>query len=384
MDEDSGPFVGEKPSEPGIFSGWRVGVTIGAITASTIFTVNLAVTIWATAKFGMQGGVGTIQDGSCAQTRSLSLWLHMIINALSTLLLSASNYTMQCLSSPTRDEVDNAHERNVRLDIGVPSMRNLRLISWNRIILWWLLALSGVPLHFLYNSAIFSTLFAQDHTVYSISAPLIGQSPSTWPALNISEDKAPHFSLQHLQDASNWDRLENEDCIKAYSRRIISDRGDVLTVTDSSNVFQAIAGTYNASGYCFNCTSPYAWICYDYQDDRNNRERGLNYSVIWCDPSTMIERKQAANWTVSGQVNGTENYLVLYCLSQPIEERCKLQFSLIILAIVIGCNLMKSLCMFGVSHVSDLISLSSKTLEPCPIRPTICLPTFLLTLIAIC
>ena len=362
-DEESSPPVSKKTATPGVFHGWRVGVFICAVIAGLVFTVNVAVTIWAATKFGVQKGIGTIQDGSCAEARSLSLWLHVAINALSTLLLSASNYTMQCLSSPTRDEVDKAHKQGIRLDIGVPSIRNLRLISWNRIILWWLLALSGIPLHFLYNSAIFSTLFVQDYSVYAISAslldknssswPLLDQSPSSFPGLDVPEGNPPHFSLKHLQNVTNWDVLENQDCIESYSQRIMSDRADVVTVTNGSNVFQSIADTYNISGYCFNCTSPYAWICYDYQDDRNNRVKRMNYSAIWCDPSTIIERKQAADWTVSSEVNGTENHPVQYCLSQPVHPRCKLQFSLLILTIVISCNLVKSLCMFGVGIFSN-------------------------------
>lgn len=62
-------------------------------------------------------------------TRNLSLWLHLVINALSTLLLSATNYAMQCLSSPTRKEVDKPHRHYIWLDIGVLSVRSLRRIS---------------------------------------------------------------------------------------------------------------------------------------------------------------------------------------------------------------------------------------------------------------
>lgn len=43
VDEDSGPPIGEKSSTPGVFHGWRVGVTICAITAGVVFTINLAV-----------------------------------------------------------------------------------------------------------------------------------------------------------------------------------------------------------------------------------------------------------------------------------------------------------------------------------------------------
>lgn len=36
-----------------------------------------------------------------------------------------------------------------------------------------------------------------------------------------------------------------------------------------------------------------------------------------------------------------------YCLSQPVNERCVLQFSLTILLIVIGCNVVKLACLVG-------------------------------------
>ena len=335
---------------PGVLHGWRVGVTVCAITAGAVFIVNTIATIWAVAKFGASGGIGIVQDGSCSKIRTLSTWLHIIINVLSTLLLSASNYTTQCISSPTRDEVDRAHKRNIYMDIGVPSMRNLRLIAWNRIILWWLLALSGIPLHLLYNSAVFSTLFVQDHTVYALSDNLLGQNSSNWPKLNSSLDpfSAPHYNAEHFQDLSTWDTLQNDNCMKSYSKRIVSDRGDVLVVTRTNNTLLAIADTYELSGYCLDCDSPYAWMCYDYQSDRRTVP-GMDYSEVWCDPNTLIGRKQYTNWTVSSVVNGSDNFPVQYCLSQPIDERCKLQFSLVIMMIVIICNFTKSLCMIIVS-----------------------------------
>ena len=101
VDEDSSPPGGEKPSTPGVLYGWRVGVSVCAFVAGVVFTVNVVVTTWKATEFGVQKGFGTIQAGSCAETRALSLWLHIAINALSTLLLGASNYTIQCLSSPT-------------------------------------------------------------------------------------------------------------------------------------------------------------------------------------------------------------------------------------------------------------------------------------------
>lgn len=37
------------------------------------------------------------------------------------------------------------------------------------MILWWLLALSSIPLHLLYNSTVFSTLSTQEYNVFLVS-----------------------------------------------------------------------------------------------------------------------------------------------------------------------------------------------------------------------
>lgn len=67
---------------------------------------------------------------------------------------------MQCLVAPTRKECDTAHARGDWLGIGVPGVRNLfrNRINWKRRAAWALLALSSIPIHFLYNSAIFEEL----------------------------------------------------------------------------------------------------------------------------------------------------------------------------------------------------------------------------------
>lgn len=99
---------------------------------------------------GTEGdGDGTITEGTCSRIKNLSLWLHLAINILGTVLLAASNYCMQILSAPTRGEVDKAHQKKKWLDIGVPSIRNLFEIKKRRAYLWLFLGLSSIPLHLL-------------------------------------------------------------------------------------------------------------------------------------------------------------------------------------------------------------------------------------------
>jgi hypothetical protein len=109
----------------GRISGWRGGVFVAATSASLILLINLIFTIWAsaTSKSGLR--IATIYQGECGTVRHADSWLHIAINAMGTLLLGASNYTMQCLSSPTRSEVDFAHSNGQYLDIGLPSIKNL-------------------------------------------------------------------------------------------------------------------------------------------------------------------------------------------------------------------------------------------------------------------
>ena len=96
------------------------------ISAIVVLLINVLLCIVASAKHNVAGTFATLQDGDCSETKRLDLWLHLLINILSTLLLGASNYSMQCLSAPTRQDLDQAHRNDSWMDIGVPSMRNLR------------------------------------------------------------------------------------------------------------------------------------------------------------------------------------------------------------------------------------------------------------------
>jgi hypothetical protein len=129
------------------FSGWRFGVLHFAAWASIVFTINLIITIWSSVTHGKNKGL--LMEGDCAQIKRLNSGLHILINLLSTILLSGSNYCMQCLSAPTRKEIDKAHTTRKWLDIGIPSVRNLRHISRRKLALWLLLGGSSVPLHLL-------------------------------------------------------------------------------------------------------------------------------------------------------------------------------------------------------------------------------------------
>lgn len=70
------------------FSGWRVGMTACAIAATISLLLNVSVTIGVAIKFGMPNNIGTLFHGSCKKVESLNFWIHLGINALSTILLA--------------------------------------------------------------------------------------------------------------------------------------------------------------------------------------------------------------------------------------------------------------------------------------------------------
>lgn len=118
---------------------------ISVVTA--ILVTNFALTMLAIGRFPSTQGVGLIFEGNCTTVAKLDEWLHLLINLLSTGMLSASNYCMQLQAAPTRADVDKAHQNNSWVDIGVPSLRNLKFIGGWRRFSWALLAFSSVPVH---------------------------------------------------------------------------------------------------------------------------------------------------------------------------------------------------------------------------------------------
>jgi len=127
---------------------WRLS---RATSLFVVLFINVGLTIYAATnpEYEMERGVGTLYSGSCEKSRTIGLWLHLGINALSTLLLSGSNYTQQCLAAPTRSEIDAAHARRRWMDIGVPSVRNLFRIKLERTLLWIAIGTTSIPLHLL-------------------------------------------------------------------------------------------------------------------------------------------------------------------------------------------------------------------------------------------
>ncbi|KAJ5887394.1 hypothetical protein N7495_007435 [Penicillium taxi] len=155
----------QSPSNSNPFHGWRLGALLSGIFVTICLCLNIAGTAYIHTKYPPNDdGLGVILDHDCGNIRSIDSRFHYAINVIATVLVGASNYNMQCLSAPTRKDVDVAHRRRRWLDIGIHSIRNLSHITRPKAIFWLMLALSSLPLHLLWNSAVFMTTTFNDYS----------------------------------------------------------------------------------------------------------------------------------------------------------------------------------------------------------------------------
>ncbi|KIX02466.1 uncharacterized protein Z518_08407 [Rhinocladiella mackenziei CBS 650.93] len=341
--------LGQSPSNR---SGWRRGFPVAICAVVIVLVINIAFGIWALIHGHMHSGVGTLSEGQCSRISDYSLYIHLLINVLSTALLGASNYAMQCLAAPDRGEVDKAHARGDWLDIGIPSLRNLARIDKKRVKLLIVLGISSVPLHLLYNSVIFKVISANGYAVavvthgFESGAAFNSTRPNDLYVLpsnqngtfsNPSFQSLPSdYPFTQLQDnVSGLDRLSNADCMDAYRNSILTNRRNLFVITanntynDGSLVTWTESHPYDRDRPAFD---PLGWICIFLP-----KYNGLHFSdQPRCNVQDVIG--EAGTWSIA-------DYPVDYCLSQPVEERCQMQFSLAILIVVICCNLAKGVAM---------------------------------------
>lgn len=130
--------------------GWKFSLRLGALLATLVYAFNTAALIW-TLGYAQDIGDGRaiLFEGKCSKVQHYNTIFHIYINIASTLLTATSNFSMQCLSSPTRHEVRRAHRKKVWLDIGVTSLRNLPHVSIRKALSWTILAGTCLSLHLL-------------------------------------------------------------------------------------------------------------------------------------------------------------------------------------------------------------------------------------------
>ncbi|BCS30579.1 uncharacterized protein APUU_80882S [Aspergillus puulaauensis] len=344
-----------KVPEPGAnrVEKWKRTLYMGSVTSATVLLLNLVMVLWASLR-DSDGGTGVLRVDNCERIKQLSTGVHLLINILSTLLLASSNFAMQCLAAPTRRDVDRAHARGKWLDIGVPSVRNLRQLPRLRLLLWLCLVLSSVPLHLFYNSTIYSSLSVNMPGIFvanSSFASLTAADITT--AYNEQYTKAKNTdtiltwypdtvrkALRLLRNSDTLERLSPEQCISEYATDFISKYNSVIIVSrefKGSDLPVESLASQTVPNPFWNLDVPYFWIC-KYEAElyaRNN-----------CTNSRLSDLRARDDWVVGG-------YKVDYCLAEQTAEKCTLEYNMPLAIAVMVANLAKAVLIFLVAFLLE-------------------------------
>ena len=140
--------------------GYQQSLRYGLATVAVSLCITVGLTIAAHVRSAPEDGYRVLWNLKCDKAQNVNMYLHLVINILSTLVLGASNYAMQVLSAPTRAEVDAAHAKRRWVNIGILSFGNLWYIRGWRKWLCVALAVSSLPVHLLCVSPLASPLRA--------------------------------------------------------------------------------------------------------------------------------------------------------------------------------------------------------------------------------
>lgn len=224
--------------------GWQFGALLSCAFVGVVLFFNIGLTIYlVVAHPPSLDGIGEIKRGNCSKISSYSTTIHVLINICSSVVVAASNYNMQCLSAPTRTEVDNAHSRGKPLQIGVQSVGNLRFLRWWKICMWITLTFSTVPLHFLWNSAIFMVTGLNEYAGIVVTPDYLG-AVSDNSTLDCDDAALTRYQQDHndtesyvtcwlLRAAKNQELiyLNANDCINHYDSRMEKAAYNLIAVT---------------------------------------------------------------------------------------------------------------------------------------------------------
>ncbi|KAH0542508.1 hypothetical protein FGG08_003104 [Glutinoglossum americanum] len=177
-----------------------------------------------------------------------------------------------------------------------------------------------------YNSAVFDMLAANEYNIAVVSEDFL--TGAKWNTANSNASSA----IQRMwEQSSKFERLDRELCIKAYGSSFVSDRNDVIVVSEKTDPDNALLG-YLDWAYPEYQNS---WIC-NTTTTKSLQLETIPIEHFDCSPSVALEGIES--WVMAGEP-------VSYCLSRPVDEKCRLQFSLHIMIVVIVCNAVKSVCM---------------------------------------
>jgi hypothetical protein len=178
-----------------------------------------------------------------------------------------------------------------------------------------------------FNSAIFVSLTANEYVVAAVSEDFV--NGANW-TLTGSDDLLTSTVYAMQQNTSIYERLEIDSCIREYGGDYLSARRHALVVVSGEYpdpLLGILEWTYSEPQN--------SWVCGTTLGNNMTLEP---YSIDDYDCSIAVALGNDTSWVMADQP-------VEYCLSEAVDDLCRLQFAVPILIVVLCCNFTKLLCM---------------------------------------
>ncbi|CAZ83958.1 unnamed protein product [Tuber melanosporum] len=249
------------------------------------------------------------------------------------------------------------------MDIGVPSVRNLLRIKRERTLLWLTIGITSIPLHLLYNSAVYNSIAANDFVITLVTSNYFEQAAHS----NMTEAFSLYY--QELYNTPNRTRMMRDgevelfsrvlegyntspdgyedltprDCAKLYNTDFMSSHRNLFLITKNRSNSTHNNTLLNINLVPVDGISPSSWMCdYDMAPPGGSYRR-LGHT---CNPNDLVSSvTNGAPWRLLLPTGGEVE--ISGCKSEKTSkpEKCKVQFSLGITIAVTCCNLVKAASM---------------------------------------
>ncbi|KAJ5382562.1 hypothetical protein N7517_000473 [Penicillium concentricum] len=331
VDKDS-KYSPSPPPLPRIKKRWITGLLLCALGVALALVAHVILTVKLAAKatsggYGWGSSSAVIYEGTCHQANQIATGLHILVNIIVLTLTATSSYCNQVLAAPSRARIDTAHAQRVWVSIGSSSFTNVWYAPLWRKMLWVLIIGTSLPVQMIYNSFIYVSINANDFGI--VAAPIaFGNNHTDMSGFDVPSNfhDVVGTSASSLYDdliSGKLEKLSNDTCMKAYSGAYQTARSTVVLLTPdlSSNLT--------------------AWSCQVALDSGGiSTSSSYRGSQLSC---AIDEYK--GNYTIAPPISYIDEFQVHTCFSRPVTPTCELGCSLPIGLVVMGCIVLKLICM---------------------------------------
>ncbi|KAF5643491.1 uncharacterized protein FTJAE_3291 [Fusarium tjaetaba] len=341
-------------------SGWRK-TALYLIILATILTIFLVIALIISLHVFNGGGASilgetAILSGSCDKISRANLWIHLAINIIGTGVLGSSNFFMQVLVAPTRQDVDRAHASKRWVEIGVHSLHNFRFLSKRRVFLWALFSLTSIPLHLVFNGSVIESKATNGFLAIMVSEDFLDGARFTLPSETttsnytylVNGESTPNRTIRSIKSSlgeDSWEPLEFQDCMRRYNDLevlMLNHRHVVMVMSNQNNTPSSQWTRENIvkvnNGWDdFNATNS-LWFAGQYLRLRNSQP---GY-YMQLDPDTGVIHMNETEYKPAFQTMKVD-----YCLSERFDAPCRLSIvNPLLLIVCIMCITKCLLCAY--------------------------------------